>query len=117
MIWDAAKTTKTNRKKLIGAYSDKSPICGIKLLENDEDIVFRSDNNKILCVNTEKIPLKSTKNTQGVQVMTLRKKGSKLTGITMAALCGIEDLKHYTAKNIPAAGSFLRKEDSQLSFE
>lgn len=109
--------TKTNRKKLIGAYSDKSPICGIKLLENDEDIVFRSDNNKILCVNTEKIPLKSTKNTQGVQVMTLRKKGSKLTGITMAALCGIEDLKHYTAKNIPAAGSFLRKEDSQLSFE
>lgn len=109
--------TKTNRKKLIGAYSNKSPICGIKLLENDEDIVFRSDNNKILCVNTEKIPLKSTKNTQGVQVMTLRKKGSKLTGITMAALCGIEDLKHYTAKNIPAAGSFLRKEDSQLSFE
>ncbi len=109
--------TKTNRKKLIGAYSDKSPICGIKLLENDEDIVFTSDNNKILCVNTEKIPLKSTKNTQGVQVMTLRKKGSKLTGITMAALCGIEDLKHYTAKNIPAAGSFLRKEDSQLSFE
>ena len=109
--------TKTNRKKLIGAYSDKSPICGIKLFENDEDIVFRSDNNKILCVNTEKIPLKSTKNTQGVQVMTLRKKGSKLTGITMAALCGIEDLKHYTAKNIPAAGSFLRKEDSQLSFE
>lgn len=109
--------TKTNRKKLIGAYSDKSPICGIKLLENDEDIVFTSDNNKILCVNTEKIPLKSTKNTQGVQVMTLRKKGSKLTGITMAALCGIEDLKHYTTKNIPAAGSFLRKEDSQLSFE
>ena len=109
--------TKTNRKKLIGAYSDKSPICGIKLLENDEDIVFRSDNNKILCVNTEKIPLKSTKNTQGVQVITLRKKGSKLTGITTAALCGIEDLKHYTAKNIPAAGSFLRKEDSQLSFE
>ena len=109
--------TKTNRKKLIGAYSDKSPICGIKLLENDEDIVFRSDNNKILCVNTEKIPLKSTKNTQGVQVLTLRKKGSKLTGITTAALCGIEDLKHYTAKNIPAAGSFLRKEDSQLSFE
>ena len=69
--------TKTNRKKLIGAYSDKSPICGIKLLENDEDIVFRSDNNKILCVNTEKIPLKSTKNTQGVQVMTLRFNGGR----------------------------------------
>ena len=66
--------TKTNRKKLIGAYSDKSAICSIRHITSDIDMVLISDNNKILCVNTEKIPLKATKNTQGVQVMTLRKK-------------------------------------------
>lgn len=107
--------TKTNRKKLIGAYSDKSPICGIKFLEEDRDIAAFTDNNKLLCVNTEKIPLKATKSTQGVQVMTLRKKGSKLVKIMFAEDCGIDDLKHYTARNIPAAGSFLKQEDSQLS--
>ena len=108
--------TKTNRKKLIGAYSDKSPICGIKLIEEDRDIVVFADNNKALCLNTEKIPLKATKNTQGVQVLTIRKKGAKMCGLSFAEESGIEDLKHYQTKNIPAAGSFLKKEESQLSF-
>ena len=107
--------TKTNRKKLIGAYSDKSPICGIEFLEQDRDIVAFADNNKVLCLNTDKIPLKATKSTQGVQVMTIRKKGAKLARVMFAEDCGVEDLKHYTTKNIPAAGSFLKKEDFQLS--
>lgn len=107
--------TKTNRKKLIGAYSDKSPICDIRLIHSDIDIVVMSDNNKVLCLNTEKIPVKATKNTQGVQVMTLRKKGSRMVSVIPAQECEIKDLKHYTTKNIPAAGSFLRKEDSQIS--
>lgn len=107
--------TKTNRKKLVGAYSDKSPICGIRYISADTDVVALADNNKVLCLNTEKIPLKTTKNTQGVQVMTLRKKGSKMVRVMSAEECEIPDLKHYTTKNIPAAGSFLKKEDSQLS--
>ena len=107
--------TKTNRKKLIGAYSDKSPICDIRLIHSDIDIVVMSDNNKVLCLNTDKIPVKATKNTQGVQVMTLRKKGSRMVSVIPAQECEIKDLKHYTTKNIPAAGSFLRKEDSQIS--
>ena len=107
--------TKTNRKKLIGAYSDKSPICGIEFLEQDREIVAFADNNKVLCLNTDKIPLKATKSTQGVQVMTIRKKGAKLARVMFAEDCGVEDLKHYTTKNIPAAGSFLKKEDFQLS--
>ncbi len=107
--------TKTNRKKLVGAYSDKSPVCGIRYIRADTDVVALADNNKVLCLNTGKIPLKTTKNTQGVQVMTLRKKGSKMVRVMSAEECEIPDLKHYMTKNIPAAGSFLKKEDSQLS--
>ncbi|MGN0108287.1 MAG: DNA gyrase subunit A, partial [Hominilimicola sp.] len=59
--------TKTNRKKLVGAYGSKSPICDIRLLNEDIDVVLMSDNNRVLCLNTEKIPLKATKSTQGVQ--------------------------------------------------
>ena len=47
--------TKTNRKKLIGAYGNKSPICDIRLLDEDKDVVLMSDNNRVLLVNTEKI--------------------------------------------------------------
>ena len=107
--------TKTNRKKLIGAYSDKSPVCDIKFLNENKDIVAIADNNKVLCLNTDKVPLKATKSTQGVQVMTIRKKGAKLSKVLFADESEIENLKYYTTKNIPAAGSFLKKEDSQIS--
>ena len=107
--------TKTNRKKLVGAYSDKSPVCDIRFIGQDEDIVVMSDNNKVLCLNTEKIPLKATKSTQGVQAMTLKKKGAKIARVMRAEESGLENLKYYTTKNIPAVGCFLKKEDLQMS--
>lgn len=108
--------TKTNRKKLIGAYSDKSPICDIRLLEaGDRDIVILSDNNRILTVNTEKIPLKATKSTQGIQVITLRKKGSKVVKVMYKEECTVEDTERYRPRNIPAAGGILKGEDNQIS--
>lgn len=107
--------TKTNRKKLVNAYSDKSPVCGIKFVEEDRDIVVISDNNKVLCLNTDKIPLKTTKNTQGVKVLNLTKKGAIMTDVIYAEDCPVEDLKYYRTKNIPAAGNYLRKGDSQMS--
>jgi len=112
--------TKTNRKKLIGAYSDKFPICDIKMLAEDTKLVFISDNNKVLCVDTEKIPLKATKSSQGVQVLTLKKKNAKMIYVLYPEETGIKDLKYYTTKNIPAAGSFMKKEDgikTQISIE
>lgn len=110
--------TKTNRKRLINAYSDKSPLCAIHYLESDKQLVAISDNNKALVFNTEKIPVKSTKNTQGVQVLTLKKKNSKLIRVTTPENTALSDLKYYSTKNIPAAGCFIRKEDSgQISFE
>lgn len=107
--------TKTNRRRLVGAYSDKSPVVDIRFLDNDKELIMMTDNNKVLCVNTEKIPLKATKSTQGIQVMTMRKKGAVVNKVCEAEGCGIENLKYYTTKNIPAAGNYLKKEDSQFS--
>ncbi|MGN0150494.1 MAG: DNA gyrase subunit A [Clostridia bacterium] len=107
--------TKTNRKKLVGAYSDKAPICDIRLINEDIDIVLMSDNNRILCLNTDKIPLKATKSTQGVQALTLRKKGAKLIKVFAVSECDIDNPEKYRTKNIPAAGSVLKSEDTQIS--
>lgn len=107
--------TKTNRKKLVGAYGSKSPICDIRLIKGDTDVVLMSDNNRVLCLNTEKIPLKATKSTQGVQAMTLRKKDAKVIKVMAAEDCAIENVDRYRTKNVPAAGSMLKNEDTQMS--
>jgi DNA gyrase subunit A len=107
--------TKTNRKKLVGAYGSKSPICDIRLLQEDTDVILMSDNNRVLCLNTEKIPLKATKSTQGVQAMTLKKKGAVVKNVLDAENCGLDDVERYRTKNIPAAGGILKKEDTQIS--
>ena len=107
--------TKTNRKKLIGAYSNKSPIVDIRMIESDCTVVIMSDNNKILCVNTDKIPLKATKSTQGVQVMTLGKRGALVKNVKSADELSVDNLKYYSSRNIPAAGKPLKSEDTQIS--
>jgi len=104
--------TKTNRRKLINAYSDKVPVCDIRFLAEDREIVAFADNRKVLSLNTDKIPLKTTKSTQGVQVMKLTKKGAKMVRVQFSEESGIENIKYYQTKNIPAVGSFLKKEDS-----
>lgn len=103
--------TKTNRKKLVGAYSDKSPISVIRFMNEDIKIVVYSDSGKALVVETEKIPLKATKSTQGVQVMKL-KKGTVMSWAQLAEESGIKDLAYYSTKNIPATGCFIKKDDS-----
>lgn len=107
--------TKTNRKKLINAYSAKSPICDIKLLGNDDDIVIITENNRVLGINTALIPEKSTKSTQGVQVLRQPKNGIKPARVELARTCGIDDVSRYTAKTIPAAAKTLKEDDGQLS--
>lgn len=107
--------TKTNRKKLIGAYSDKSPICDICFIETDKDIVINIENDRILCLNTALVPLKSTKNTQGVQVVRQPKAGAKPVSVIPADSCGIEDLNKYTIRTIPASAKTIKRESRQLS--
>ncbi|MGM9937419.1 MAG: topoisomerase IV, partial [Candidatus Ornithomonoglobus sp.] len=107
--------TKTNRKKLISAYSDKSPIVDILYLETDMDVVVITENNKVICLNTSLVPLKSTKSTQGVQVIKQTKSGVKPSKVTAASESGIDDVTRYNARTIPAAAKALKGEDMQLS--
>ena len=110
--------TKSNRRRLTGGFATKSPIVGMMFLPEDTDIVLRSSQDKMLTVNTEKIPEKTTRSSQGVQVMTLRKNAVVAEAVA-AKDAPIANYTRYRSRNIPAAGSALRDEDKgieQLGF-
>ncbi|MBE7026802.1 MAG: topoisomerase IV [Ruminococcaceae bacterium] len=107
-----AYATKTNRKRLQNAYYMGSPLVKIVFLgEEEHDFVVFSNLGKALFFNSAKIPLKTTKTTQGVSVM-ISKKGSVVSNVVLASESGIEDVSYYKTKNIPAMGNFLREEDN-----
>ena len=114
----ASYATKSNRRRLTGAYSVNSGAIAMYQLKEDTDIILISSAEKALCLNTEKIPLKTTRTTQGVNVMTLRR-GAVIKEARLAETSGFADPKRYRPRNIPAAGSALRDEDKgieQISF-
>ena len=107
--------TKNNRKKLINAYSDKSPICDIKYIKEDTDVVIITENNRVITVNTSLVPLKTTKSTQGVQVVRQPKNGVRPAKVELASKSSIDDVYKYAAKAIPVAAKSLKGDDGQLS--
>lgn len=108
----AGYATKTNRKRLTNAYYSGSPIVKIIYLgDTEHDFVVFSNLGKALFFNSGKIPLKTTKTTQGVGVM-ISKKGSIVADVKRAEESGISDLDYYKTKNIPAMGNFLKEEDN-----
>ncbi len=114
----AAYETKSNRHKLTGAFSVKSPLVDMLYLPEDTDILLTSSADKALTVHTEKIPEKTTRSSHGVQVMTLRK-NAVLTAVSLAVQSGGGNFSRYRSRNIPAAGSVLKDEDrgiEQLGF-
>ena len=113
----SAYETKTNRKKLIKAYSDKSPLVSCIHIEEDADYVIRSTSGRFLIFNSGSISPKSTKDSQGVAIMTL-KKGHKVAGVTLYNENMFVKPSRYRTKTLPAAGSTLSSEDSfdQISF-
>ena len=112
----ASYQTKTNRKKLIKAYSNKSPIAAIRKLEEDCDLVIESTSGKLLLFNTGAISPKTTKDTQGVAVMT-QKKGHIVKLVRDYKKGEFAKPYRYKTKNLPAAGATLSAEDAgeQLS--
>ncbi len=106
----AAYETKTNRKKLIKAYSDKSPLAAIRYIDTDKQFILSTTAGRYMIFNTGAISPKTTKDTQGVAVMTI-KKGHKL--------CKVEDFtedrfvkpSRYRTKTLPSAGAVLSAED------
>ena len=115
----SAYETKTNRKKLTGAFSDKSPVVKIMGLETDAQIAMYASDGRTLIFSTAELLPKSTRNTQGVAVMSLKKKAVLSDAMTVEH-SGIENQSRYRTKTIPAAGALLKPEDSrekQSSFD
>ena len=105
----SAYQTKTNRKRLINAYSTVSPIVRIFKLEEDTDISMFSSLDKVIIFNTELVNMKTTKDTLGVQAMRL--KNAKIKKATLFTETRIKEPEYYYAKNIPLTGCSLRMED------
>ena len=108
----SAYETKTNRKKLTGAYSDKSPLVKVLSCETDTELVLYSGDGRAAVISTAMLLPKTTRNTQGVAVMTLRKK-AVLTDAVPLKDSGIENVSRYRSKTIPSAGAILKDEDSR----
>ena len=107
----SAYETKTNRKKLTGAYSDKSPLRTVLCLKQDEQLVAYSTDNRALIFSTALLLPKTTRNTQGVSVLTLRKKAA-LDFVAPLAGSNIKLESRYRSKAIPAAGAVLKAEEA-----
>ncbi len=103
--------TKTNRKKLIKAYSDKSPLIAVKYIEEDKEVVLISSAGRHLLIHTGVITPKTTKDTIGVSVMTL-KKGQKLYEVRDHKQGEFAKPYRYKTKNLPALGMLLSAEDA-----
>jgi len=103
--------TKTNRKKLTNAYSDLSKLVYISHIKEDCDLVAYSNINKVLAFNTSSISIKTTRDSQGIQVLK-EKNGSRMIKVCRPEESGISDLEYYKTKNIPAVGCYLKKEDA-----
>ena len=107
----SAYETKTNRKKLTGAYSDKSALRTVLALKEDTQLVAYSTDNRAMIFSTALLLPKTTRNTQGVAVLTLRKKAALDFAAPLAG-SNIQTESRYRAKAIPAAGAVLKAEEA-----
>ena len=115
----SAYETKTNRKKLTGAYSDKSALKTAMAMQTDEQVAVYSTDARAVIFSTAQLLPKTTRNTQGVSVMSLKKKAA-VSYAVKAADSGITNQSRYRTRTLPSAGVILKQEDTpekQISFE
>ncbi len=105
-------STKTNRKKLTGAYSDKSPLVGILYLSQDSELLLRDSSGKLLLVHSGAISIKTTRSTQGVAVMKFRK-GHRLFEISSYIEGTFANPDYYRRSSLPVLGREPSAQDSQ----
>ncbi|HIV87340.1 MAG TPA: topoisomerase IV [Candidatus Pygmaiobacter gallistercoris] len=102
--------TKQNRRKLVGAYSDKAELAAIRELPQECEIAIQTSAGRMLLVHSTQIPEKATRNSLGVSVITL-KKNARITAVKMAADLELVNPHRYRVRTLPAAGALLRAED------
>ena len=104
--------TKTNRKKLTGAYSDKSPLVGLLYMPEDEEVLFKASSGNMLLVHTGALALKTPRSTQGVAVLK-PKKGHRLFSIERYKDGTFTNPKRYRTSSLPARGALPVNDDSK----
>nr|WP_325184761.1 DNA topoisomerase (ATP-hydrolyzing) subunit A [uncultured Oscillibacter sp.] len=107
----AYKTT-SNRRKLTGAYSDKSPLVCVCRIDEDRELAVYSTEPRCLIFHTALLAPKTTRSTQGVAVMNLKPK-YRLEAVKPLEETGITNQSRYRVRAVPAAGALLRQEDSE----
>ena len=115
----SAYETKTNRRRLTGAFSDKSALVKAMVLNEDCQVVLYTTDSRAAIISTAQLTPKTTRNTIGVAVMTLKKK-AQMCDVTLLENSGIVNASRYRNKTIPTAGALLKEEDTrekQISFE
>ena len=105
-----AYQTQTRRKRLTGAYSDKSPLAAAWHLKEDLEMALVSTEGRCVIFHTAVLAPKTTRNTQGVNVMTLKPK-YRLESATPLASTAIQNQARYRARSLPVAGALLKPED------
>ena len=105
-----AYATTSNRRKLTGAYSDKSPLTALLHLTEDKELALISTEPRALLLHTSLLSPKTTRATQGVAVMNMKPR-YRLQRVCDFADSGIVNLSRYRVRSIPAAGALLREED------
>lgn len=104
----SAYATKTNRRKLVNAYSERSPLVSMHWIAADTDLYLQRDKDKAKIINSSLIPLNTSKTSGGVSVYTLKQK-SALTVMRPVNL-EIDDVDYYRADKIPTTGHFMQKQ-------
>ena len=106
----SAYATTSNRRKLTGAYSDKSPLAALLKLTEDRELALISTEPRALLLHTALLAPKTTRATQGVAVMNMKPR-YHLDRVCTPEESGITNLARYRVRSIPAAGALLREED------
>ena len=108
----SAYETKTNRKKLTGAYCDKSPLVASFAMAADAQMAVYTSDGRCVIFSTAQLLPKTTRNTQGVGIVSLKKK-AVVTGAVLAEQSGIVNMSRYRTRTLPSAGALIKDEDSQ----
>lgn len=104
--------TKTNRKKLLKAYSNISEPAGMFTISEDKDFILQSTAGKVIMFNTALVLAKAARDTQGVQVMRLTK--AELASVRLADNIEIDDIEHFRIKSVPSVGVLLDEDIDQI---
>ncbi len=108
----SAYATKMNRKKLVNAFSDKSPLVSATHLIEDRELFVMRDDDKAFVFNTSALSPIASKSSSGVQVFTLKRR-SKLSRVILPEQFVTEDLNYYQAQRLPSTGHFIKEKDKK----